>query len=215
MTQIQTGPQYVKIENGVVGQYPYTIDALRADNPNVSFPEIISKSVLEDFGVFRVEAKPQPQVSYTQNLVEGEPVWDPVPSKWVQSWETVNATAEEIAQRLELRKDNVNRERDRRILLPKLVSLSSGKTFHVDMANGGRENIGDLVTLAIVQKSSADETPLISFRDASNVDQSLTNDEMIEVGVQVAEQVQQIHLKARALKDIEPIPEDYYDNKYW
>lgn len=214
-TQIQTGPQYVKIKNGVVVKYPYNIDELRAENPNISFPEIISSSVLEGFGVFKVEAKSKPQVSYDKNLIEGTPELDQVTNKWVQTWDTIDATSEEIALRIELLKYNVNSERDRKISEPKLINLGNGRTFTVDMANGGRENIGDLVTLAIVQKSSGASGTTISFRDASNIDQTLTNDEMIEVGVQVAIQVQQIHLKARAIKEMTPIPEDYYDNKYW
>lgn len=206
---------YAKIENNAVVDYPYTIDDLRRDNPNVSFPETLTNNVLASYGVVAVKTTNPPAPSYMQNVQEEVPVFDSETATWTQSWSLVSASQTEIEERLVNLRASINQERDRRVAQPKAVSLSTGKAFSVDMANGGRENIGDLVTLAMVQKSSAGETPLISFRDASNVDQSLTNDEMIEVGVQVAAQVQQIHLKARALKDMDPIPEDYYLDSYW
>ena len=38
--------KYVKVTNGEANQYPYTIGKLRRDNPNVSFPKVISEELL-------------------------------------------------------------------------------------------------------------------------------------------------------------------------
>ena len=45
---------YVKIQDGEVLAYPYSIAQLKLDNPNTSFPSPISENVLEDFDVYPV-----------------------------------------------------------------------------------------------------------------------------------------------------------------
>lgn len=105
---------------------------------------------------------------------------------------------------------DVNAERDRRIYLPKAVSLTTGKNFAADMGGDSRSNISDLGIAAVAKKAAGITTP-ISFRDANNVDHDLTNDEVIEMGLQIAAQVQAIHIKARAIKAMDPIPDPKND----
>ena len=132
----------------------------------------------------------------------------------VQTYNILPLTQEEIDSRIEDLKRQINDERDRRIDLPKSVSLTSGKSFTVDMSNGGRQNIGDLGTAALA-KASINDTSTISFRDADNVDWDLTNEDIIEMGLQVTAQVSSIHVKARAIKALNPIPTDYTEDSYW
>jgi len=108
----------------------------------------------------------------------------------------------------------VNKERDRRINLPKPVSLSSGKSFVCDMANGAMANISDLGTAAVAKILISNDTTF-SFRDANNQDHDLTNADVIEMGLQCAAQVEQIHIKAREIKAMNPIPEDVTDDILW
>ncbi|MDA4845954.1 DUF4376 domain-containing protein [Hoeflea poritis] len=114
----------------------------------------------------------------------------------------------------DVRQQRVNVERERRKTMPVTVSLSTGKTFPVDMDKGGRANIADLCLFAVVKKSGGDSSPF-KFTDANNVDHALTNDEMIEVGVQSAQQITTIHEKARALKKMETVPDDPADDALW
>lgn len=109
---------------------------------------------------------------------------------------------------------DVNVERDRRIMLAKTVTLPQAGTITVDMANGGRENIGDLGTAAIA-KTMASNNTTISFRDASNVDRDLTNADLIAMGLQIMAQVSALHIKARAIKAMSPIPVDFRSDSYW
>jgi hypothetical protein len=109
---------------------------------------------------------------------------------------------------------DVNRERDRRILLPKTVTLPNAGTITVDIDRGGRENIGDLVTAAIAKTIAGNNTP-VSFRDASNVDRDLTNADYIAMGLQIMQQGSAIHIKARAIKAMNPIPADYAADSRW
>lgn len=109
---------------------------------------------------------------------------------------------------------DVNRERDRRILLPKTVNVPSYGAIRVDMAGDGRQNISDLGTAALA-KISLGDTSKIPFRDADNIDRSLTNEDIVAMGLQIMQQVSAIHVKARAVKALDPIPADYADDKYW
>lgn len=109
---------------------------------------------------------------------------------------------------------DVNAERDRRIMLPKTVTLPQAGTITVDMQNGGRENIGDLGSAAIA-KTLASNNTTISFRDSSNVDHDLTNADLIAMGLQIMSQVSALHIKARAIKALSPIPVDFRDDSYW
>lgn len=108
----------------------------------------------------------------------------------------------------------VNTERDRRINLQVTVLLSTGKTFPVNMANGGRANISDMALMAVVKNSSGIATDF-TFRDASNTDHQLTNNEVIEMGMQAAANYDAIYKKSWALKALNPIPTDYTDDSYW
>ena len=45
---------FVKITNGQVDQFPYTIGNLRSDNPHTSFPKNIPEATLNAWGVYRV-----------------------------------------------------------------------------------------------------------------------------------------------------------------
>lgn len=51
---------YVKVTNGAVDQFPYTIGQLRRDNPGVSFPKVIPEAMLADWGVYPVTAEDEP-----------------------------------------------------------------------------------------------------------------------------------------------------------
>ena len=65
---------FVKITNGQVDQYPYTVGDLRKANPNVSFPKSISTETLAQYGVYPVTTAPAPEYNdRTQRLVTQQP----------------------------------------------------------------------------------------------------------------------------------------------
>ena len=65
---------FVKITNGQVDQYPYTIGDLRKANPNVSFPRNLSSDTLAQFGVYPVTIAPAPEFNdRTHRLVTQQP----------------------------------------------------------------------------------------------------------------------------------------------
>jgi hypothetical protein len=88
---------YIKIKDNQIEKYPYSVEQLKQDNPNTSFPVNIGDLTLNEFGVYRVQQTPQPQIDYTKNLTEGTPVLED--EKWVQVWVVTDASEQEIAQR--------------------------------------------------------------------------------------------------------------------
>jgi len=113
---------YILIKDGSIEKYPYSVEQLKKDNPNVSFPYNITPELLAEYGVFPLIPSEYPQVDYTKTVMEGSPVrqrtrhedgtWraddesthENEAWEWVQVWDVSDATEEEIAQR----KTNLN-----------------------------------------------------------------------------------------------------------
>ena len=100
-------------------EYPYTIEQLRQDNPNTSFPTRLNADVLEQFNVYEVVLTSPPQYDYVSHkLSEGIPVrqkarnedgtWkgdDPTTPEneaweYVQVWQVKQCTAEELTENI-------------------------------------------------------------------------------------------------------------------
>lgn len=106
----------VKILNGAVETYPYSVRQLRSDNPNVSFPKNIPQNILSDYGVERVNII-TPVYDHLVQTVNYPEIPTLVESNWVLSGTAVNlseANAEE----------NVRAERDRLLLETDEYALS-------------------------------------------------------------------------------------------
>jgi len=83
---------YAKIKNNVVEKYPYSINELRKDNPQTSFPDDIPSSILNQYGVFAVEETDAPKVELSKDVSEGLPQL--INGVWKQNWVITNATSE-------------------------------------------------------------------------------------------------------------------------
>ena len=88
---------YLKLENGNI-RYPYTISELKLENPNTSFPAVLTNEVLESFDVYYVESTEYTD-DYTKKIEEGTPILSD--SSYIQVWNIIDATEEEISAKLE------------------------------------------------------------------------------------------------------------------
>ena len=94
---------YFKIVNGQ--QQGYSVEQLRADNPQVSFPEHPSAALLAEYSVYSFTVDNQPPYDpMTQQAVEGALVQD-AGGAWTMPWTVENLP-------LNLASDNVRRRRD-------------------------------------------------------------------------------------------------------
>lgn len=87
---------YIKLIHGVPATY--TIDQLRRDNPNISFPKNVPESVLADYDVYPVvnEAKPSFESfdPVTHQVSQADPVLEN--GAWVRKWVMVERSADKI-----------------------------------------------------------------------------------------------------------------------
>lgn len=87
---------HIKLNNGVPENY--TIGQLRKDNPQTSFPSTIPESLLNEYGVFKVEKANYPKVGFDKNVTEGKP--ELVNGVWKQVWLVSDASYEEHLARV-------------------------------------------------------------------------------------------------------------------
>jgi hypothetical protein len=110
---------YLKLENGNI-KYPYTTTQLKSENPNTSFPAVLTNAVLETFDVYFVESTEYID-DYTKNIEEGTPILSN--SSYIQVWNITDATQDEILAKIE---DNWV---DVRIMRDTLLSQSDWTQF--------------------------------------------------------------------------------------
>ena len=103
---------YVKITNGAVDQYPYTVGKLRRDNPNTSFPKHVSDEILAAWGVHTVHQDDVPSYTErTQKIVrDSQPALRS--NLWVLGYSVAAKTAEEIQQFDDISASDGRRNRD-------------------------------------------------------------------------------------------------------
>jgi Iap family predicted aminopeptidase len=101
------------IKDGQVFRYPYGVSDLRRDNPNVSFPKNMSDEALAEHGVMRVFFSTPPEITYTQDIKEGTPVF--TDSRWTQTWSIVDLSEEQLAERTEQKAEEIRSVRNTNI----------------------------------------------------------------------------------------------------
>ena len=91
---------FVKVVDGAVAAFPYGADVLRKDNPQTSFPDVISNETLADWGVFPVTPVEIPDGfdNVNQNATTVNP--ELIDGVWYQKWLVEAASAEQVAQRI-------------------------------------------------------------------------------------------------------------------
>lgn len=103
---------FVKITNGAIDQYPYTVGDLRRENPNTSFPRVIPSEVLEAYGVFLVHEEPQPAYdSATQKVITGY-VPELKGGVWTLTKTVASLSDDEISKRADKAASDVRKKRD-------------------------------------------------------------------------------------------------------
>lgn len=85
---------YIKLKNGNIEKYPYSVNQLKKDNKDTSFPEFMSDERLADWEVYPVIPTPSPDADYTKNVIEETPNF--IDGKWYQDWTVEDKPVEEL-----------------------------------------------------------------------------------------------------------------------
>lgn len=78
---------YIKVKNGVIDKYPYSINELMADNKNTSFPTEMPNERLAEWDVYPVISTTQPDITEDKELAEDAPMFNG--EKWLQVWKLI------------------------------------------------------------------------------------------------------------------------------
>jgi hypothetical protein len=99
---------FAKIKNNKVIEWP--IQNIAALFPNTSFPSPMTDDSLPN-GYVSVGVIPAPQPGANQKVIPGQPIKQN--DKWVQSWDIVDMTSDEIVERNNIKVNEVKFMRDR------------------------------------------------------------------------------------------------------
>lgn len=92
---------YLKVSGSTI-TYPYSVYDLKAENPNTSFPTTIPDSLLEEFGVYKVELKDSGYDNDdTKDVLEITPILSG--SVYIQTYQITDADSETIEKRKEIK----------------------------------------------------------------------------------------------------------------
>lgn len=185
--------------NVVTGEYPAYLGKVRRDNPNVSLPQEPSEELLSSLGYAVVAKVDRPQGDV---VTEGTPV--EVDGKYVQVFEVRDFNAEELAQQLESKKQElhakVNNMRNAELNAGFEHISATGAVFTVQTRLEDRLNLMYLNMVAQQMIAAGDETPQV-FRSAENVTQMLTPSELLAMSVEALNHYRNVLGASWTLKD--------------
>jgi hypothetical protein len=124
---------FVKITNGSVDQYPYTVGDLRRDNPNVSFPKQVREETMAEYGMYPVSYEGAPEWDQRTQIVKHSNVPELVGGEWKLTKTVVDKTADQIADYDAGIAKQVREERDTKLSETDFYALSD-VTMSTEMA---------------------------------------------------------------------------------
>jgi hypothetical protein len=129
------------IDNTIV--YPYTIQQLKVDNPNISFPSNLDSIILSEWNIFLVEQTPKPN-DYTKNISEGIPTI--IDGVYKQIWIQTDASQSEIDNRIENRWIEVREQRNQLLQETDWTQLADIPQSIKDLWSLYRQQLRDITT---------------------------------------------------------------------
>jgi len=119
---------FVKITNGAVDQYPYTVGQLRRDNPNVSFPKNLSEERMAEYGMYRVYFADSPDYDAATQRTEHSNLPSLIDDKWTITHSVVDLTEAEIQNRNQDLAIKVRKQRDAKLAETDWMVIKSAET---------------------------------------------------------------------------------------
>lgn len=149
---------YVKIKNGAVNTYPYSLKQLRQDNPNVSFPRPIPDEMLSEYGVYPVAFADEPTITERTQNVDQNASPSLVDGVWTVGYTTSNKSQDEIDDYDEAIASSNRAKRDELLLETDRYGLSD-MTMTAEMTTY-RQALRDLPTHANWPSLGDDDWPV-------------------------------------------------------
>jgi hypothetical protein len=131
---------YLRIINNEI-QYPYSIENLKMDNKNVTFPSELTENDLLSWDMYEVRQTPKPN-NYTKIVSEETPML--IEGVYYQNWVITDASQELINVRLEEKWVEVRDIRNQLLLECDWTQLSDIPTEIKSVWTEYRQNLRDI-----------------------------------------------------------------------
>lgn len=102
----------VLTEKGKAVKYPYSIREMRADNPQVSFPDQQPDSLLAEYGIYTVTEAARPDFNKLTHRLQRAALPELIDGAWVIGWEVVKRDKDDAAERQRAERDRLLRATD-------------------------------------------------------------------------------------------------------
>lgn len=136
---------YILTDDSAVLKFPYSVEELRSDNPNTSFPLLMSEEELAEWGVFTVEDQDPPAFNEQNESIEiAAPTLED--GEWVREWLVTPASEEEIEHRALIKADLVRIERNKYLSNSDFTQLNDypGSTTELAQVTQFRQALRDV-----------------------------------------------------------------------
>lgn len=136
---------YILTSNGDISKFPYSLEELRSDNPQTSFPSVMSVEELSEWGVFTVEDESAPSCNEQNESIEiTAPVL--VSGKWVRQWIVTTVSEEEIENRYLIEADQIRMGRNSKLKDSDYTQLNDyqGSSSNLEEIKRYRQSLRDL-----------------------------------------------------------------------
>jgi hypothetical protein len=90
---------HVKANNNEVVDYPYSLSNLKTENPNTSFPKIMSDALLAEHNIFKVIYNDPPEYDLNTQRLEEDTVPRLINGSWQISYNIVQLNEEELQEK--------------------------------------------------------------------------------------------------------------------
>ena len=103
---------FVKVTNGQVEQFPYTLGHLRRDHPNTSFPKQPPDDMLASYNVFRVQNASEPDHNTDTQYLQSDNAPTLIDGVWTIGFTVVNKTQAEAEENIRMKRNALLQETD-------------------------------------------------------------------------------------------------------
>lgn len=100
---------YLKIVNDQIEIY--SIEQLRSDNPNTSFPKVPNEELLAEWGVYAYTVQDQPEINHLTQMAVATQITK-VDGVWVQGWKVENLPLEDAGRNVRYQRNSLLSQTD-------------------------------------------------------------------------------------------------------
>jgi len=209
-------------QNNIV-TYPYSLDQFRAENTNRSLPKFLNNIFLATQNVYPVYPAEKPEYNETTQFLARKDAPYIADGGWKIGWIIKNKPLEQIEKDLEIHNaeliKKIDAERDRRIAAG---FVWRGNTFQSDKESYNNiTGAGASATAAIVTGTNpnnvywANKDRAFTWLSMENIFVEMAPADVLDFGQTSMNHKSKYIFAGRILKNLDPIPLDYQDDKWW